>query len=407
MRELDISNLKRYTSGRYKGKIDWSNNIGEIIPFIYHDKKGKIEIIDYVKGIPQGTITVKYKDNILLMKTNTLTKCSIGNLIKKFNYDYIHEIGDILETKHNTKLEILSQIKLFHTKCFERGYTVKCLDCNHIYDIREVHITSCPMCSDRVSYPEKFIHSLLDQLNIFYEVEKVFDWSGLKRYDVYIPNINTIIEIHGLTHYEPSSLIINGNQNRNIGKSENLKLIQQNDIYKNELAIKNNISKYIVIDARKSDNDYIKLSILNSELTKLYDLSNIDWLQCHEFAVKSIVKQVADLWNENKTKEKISNILNIPLSSIAPYLRIGDELGYCVYDKHYNMSKSRRENTKNNKPVICVNTGKIFESRSAASKSYNINSTGIGYCCNGKIKTSGRHPITGEPLKWENYYPKK
>lgn len=285
MRELDISNLKRYTSGRYKGKIDWSNNIGEMIPFIYHDKKGKIEIIDYVKGIPQGTITVKYKDNILLMKTNALTKCSIGNLIKKFNYDYIYEIGDILKTKHNTKLEILNQIKLFHTKYFERGYTVKCLDCNHIYDIREVHITSCPMCSNRVSYPEKFIHNLLDQLNIFYEVEKKFEWSGWKRYDIYIPSIDTIVEIHGLIHYEPS--ILCANRNRDNTKEENLQIRQENDMKKYKLAIKNNISKYIVIDARESNTDYIKLSTLRTELATLYNLSNINWIQCHEFAVKS------------------------------------------------------------------------------------------------------------------------
>lgn len=403
MREIDTSKLIRYSSGKYRGKIDWENNIGAMLPFIYNNQKGEVEIVNYVKAIPQGTITVKYKDNILPMKTNMLTKCSIGNLINYFNYDYLYKVGNILTTKNNSKIIILNQIQLFHTKYYERGYTVKCLDCNHIYDIREVHISSCPLCSDRVSYPEKFIHSLLDQLNVTYEVEKKFDWAGWKRYDVYIPDINTIIEIHGLIHYESSNLTISSDKNKNIYNVDNLKVRQQNDIYKYELAIKNNINKYIVIDARESNINYIKLSVLNSELNNLYNLSNINWLQCHEYATKSIVKEISDLWNDNKTKEEISIILNIPLSSIIPNLRIANELDYCIYDKHINMSKSNKDNTKNYKPVRCINTGEIFESQSAATKAYNLYKSGINECCRGKILSAGKHPITKEPLRWEYY----
>ena len=394
MREIDTSKLIRYSSGKYRGKIDWINNIGAMLPFIYNDQKGEVEIVDYVKAIPMGTITVKYKDNILPMKTNTLTKGAIGNLINYYNYDYKYQVGDTLETKYNTKLTILNQIKLYHTKIYERGYTVKCLDCNHIYDIRETHITSCPMCSDRVSYPEKFIHNLLNQLNVTYEVEKKFDWAGWKRYDIYIPNINTIIEVHGLIHYV------------NMYK-EDLKLRQQNDIYKYKLAIKNNISKYIVIDARESNINYIKLSVLDSELNNLYDLSQINWLQCHEYATKSIIKQVSDLWNENKTKEEISNLLNIPLSSVAPHLRTADELGYCIYDKYTNYINGKKNSNKvknQYSPVRCINTGEIFESQILASKSYNIYKSGISECCRGRILSAGKHPITKEPLKWEYYY---
>lgn len=341
MREIDTSKLKRYSSGKYGGKIDWGNNIGAILPFIYNDQKGEIEIIDYVKAIPMGTITVKYKDNILPMKTNTLTKCAIGNLINYYNYDYLYNAGDTLVTDHNSKLIILNQVKLFHTKYYERGYKVKCLDCNHIYDIRETHITSCPMCSDRISYPEKFIHSLLNQLNIFYEVEKKFDWAGWKRYDIYIPDIDTIIEVHGLIHYEPSPLC--ATRNHDISYEENLQIRQQNDIDKYKLSIKNSITRYIIIDARESNIDYIKLSIINSELNKLYDLSNINWIHCHEYAVKSIVKYVSDLWNENKNKNEISKILKIPTSAVTTNLRIGNDLGYCIYDKHINMSKSNKK----------------------------------------------------------------
>jgi hypothetical protein len=334
MREIDISNLKRYASGRYKGKIDWSNNVGEKLSFIYHDIKGEVEIIDYVKGIPQGTITVKYKDNVLPMKTNTLTKCSIGNLIKEFNYDYIYEIGDILETKHNTTLKILKQIEIFHTKYYERGYTVECLKCNHIYDTRELYIASCPTCSDRVSYPEKFVHSILRQLNVNFEIEKKFKWSNLKRYDIYIPDKDTIIEVHGAIHYIQSSLWTN--RNKDTTKEENLQIRQKNDNKKRKLAILNNVSNYIIINARESNMNYIKQSVLSSDLNEYYNLSNINWLQCHEYACKSLVKQASDLWNENKSKEEISNILNLNVLTIYSYLKLGSELGYCVYNKQLN-----------------------------------------------------------------------
>ena len=52
--------------------------------------------------------------------------------------------------------------------------------------------------------------------------------------------------------------------------------------------------------------------------------------------------------------------------------------------------------------VICINTGEIFNSLSKATKWCNIkNSCNIGECCRGKHKTAGKHPITGEPLKWK------
>ena len=91
MRKVDTSKLIKYTTGKYKGKIDWINNIGAKIPFVYNDVVGEIEILDYKKEVPQGIITVKYKDNIQQMKTNNFTKCSIGRLINKFNYDYLYQ----------------------------------------------------------------------------------------------------------------------------------------------------------------------------------------------------------------------------------------------------------------------------------------------------------------------------
>lgn len=48
--------------------------------------------------------------------------------------------------------------------------------------------------------------------------------------------------------------------------------------------------------------------------------------------------------------------------------------------------------------VICVTTGKYFDSIIDASNYYKINKTGISACCRGKQKTAGK--LNGVPLKW-------
>ena len=83
---------------------------------------------------------------------------------------------------------------------------------------------ACPICSDGISYPNKFIIALLKQVvqlhpeNIElaqYKPEKVFEWAknvfnnnphSKKAYDLYIPFDNPIIiENHGPQHYEAIS----------------------------------------------------------------------------------------------------------------------------------------------------------------------------------------------------------
>lgn len=54
--------------------------------------------------------------------------------------------------------------------------------------------------------------------------------------------------------------------------------------------------------------------------------------------------------------------------------------------------------------IICINDNKIFESMEDGRRYYNIKSTGgISECCSGKKKSCGKHPVTGEKLKWMYY----
>lgn len=59
---------------------------------------------------------------------------------------------------------------------------------------------------------------------------------------------------------------------------------------------------------------------------------------------------------------------------------------------------------KARKKVICLNNNKIFNSQLEAANYAGLkNSTPISRCCKGERKTAGKHPITGERLKWSFY----
>lgn len=60
------------------------------------------------------------------------------------------------------------------------------------------------------------------------------------------------------------------------------------------------------------------------------------------------------------------------------------------------------KNNPNSKAVINIETGLIFDTIKEASEWAGLNSvSGIGQCCKGKQKSSGKHPISQAPLHWK------
>lgn len=263
---------------------------------------------------------------------------------------------------------------------------------NIIYDKRIDAINknglSCDLCGHKGnSFPERFINNILYKLDLKIKTQKTFEWNKRKRYDIYIKNYNMIIEIMGNQHYEESTMT-----------KKNLKEEQENDQLKYDLAMQNGIDKYIVIDARQSDFEYIKKSIINSELNNLFDLSGIDWDKCYENAQKNIIKEAWDLWNNNKSVKEISVILDKARSTIVGYLKIGTKIGKCNYDAFEQKSLNGKNNGLK---VVCLNTKEIFESMSFAERELGIKK--ISECCNKKRKSAGKNINTGEELIWELY----
>ena len=93
------------------------------------------------------------------------------------------------------------------------------------------------ICGDGQSYSNKFMYSLLNQLNnIEYNTEYSPTWAYEKRYDIFIPEKNCIIENHGIQHYEGWCK----------NKSD-LKKQRENDKYKKKIAIKKEVNRHASI----------------------------------------------------------------------------------------------------------------------------------------------------------------
>lgn len=161
----------------------------------------------------------------------------------------------------------------------------------------------------------------------------------------------------------------------------------------------------IRIEASESDMDYMKNSILQSELSSLYDLNNIDWEQCHENSIKSYVKEVCDIWNScsNPSVNKVQKICGYKTASVRTWLKSGAKIGLCNYNPKLEMIKNAKCATYS-KPVICLNSMLVFNSMEEAAKYYHIkDSASISRACKNKNYSGGKDPVTKEPLFWMIY----
>jgi len=203
-------------------------------------------------------------------------------------------------------------------------------------------------CSSSISFPERFMISLLDQLDIEYYHQPSAKFLGfedsLKRYDFYIPKFSMIIETHGRQHYK------NGDSSSWQTAEEQ----QGKDKYKRDLAIKNGIKYYIELDCRASTLKWLKDSVMNSILPSLFLFAekDVDWNKCIQFKKKPIVKQVCDDYRENfMTVKELMRKYRLTKTTINRYLHDGDERGWCIFKKGYNTNLKPIEVMKNGKHI--------------------------------------------------------
>lgn len=291
------------------------------------------------------------------------------------------------------------EAKLYTHGSEHRIYPI-CPDCGtikntttRIANIYNKHSCICHKCSDGISYPEKFMYSVLQQLNIDFQTQltkTTFKWCKGEgydyKYDFYIPSLNCIIETHGIQHYKEIKKWYRG-----ITESEN-------DVLKEQLAKQNGIKNYIPIDTRYSELEWIHNSIINSELPILLNFKeeNIDWLKCGENACKNLIKEVCELkyYNSQISTSKIKQSYNLSIDTIRNYLKKGTQLGWCDYNPKEEMDMFYK-NSFNAKPVIILKNniylGSFLSITTLCQKSellfgVKLLGSGISSVCTGDLK---------------------
>lgn len=215
-----------------------------------------------------------------------------------------------------------------HTLHSNKKVLLKCPDCGHEKYGTVCKLTTngfrCVICSDKLSYPNKFLRQMLSQLpveNVKYEYSP--KWVKPYKYDGYFEYQNTpyLIEMdgglgHGKTKYKSTEKDVEG---------------LQRDLIKNKLAEINNI-KLIRIDCIKSDRKYISNNILNSQLAEIFDLSYIDWTKCDKNSQKNLVKEVCDYYEQTHSSvAAIAEKFKISTTTVRVYLRKGNKFHWCNY----------------------------------------------------------------------------
>lgn len=216
----------------------------------------------------------------------------------------------------------------------------------------------CKLCEDHISFGEVYMSCLLDILGVEYKREvstRTLAWANGKRYDFYIEEFNAIIETHGVQHYKELEF-------KKHKRRRSLEEEQKNDKMKEALAKENGINHYIVIDCCESTNDYIKNSILNNEEFKKLFLKGkeIDWDSLNEMLRRhSKFKEVVDLWNSGETAiSVIAEHTGLCRGTCRKYLKRAEKMGWC----DYNAEESSRKVLKPSIKILCLETGKQYES---------------------------------------------
>lgn len=239
---------------------------------------------------------------------------------------------------------------------------------------------ACQRCGDTISYPNKFIRSMLSQLdvkNVIYEYSP--SWLSPYAFDNYceINGSQILIEADGGV----------GHGHKVFGSNEVDTIGVERDKIKDRLAQEHNMH-VIRIDCNYQDVNkyqYIKQHIISSELVNIVDFSCVDWDKCHADALSSLVYKSAEMYNDGHSVGYIISNLGYSDDAIRSWLKQATMIGLCEYNKEDARKRGRaflyRAVNQYTKNGVFVQT---YSSVSIASSTTSINSTAIINCCKKK-----------------------
>lgn len=340
---IDTTLLPRGKRKNGKEYIDWKKSVGISLPFCYEDITGNATIVENLDSCHVKIYIDEYTkaDGYRIEKRNLL-QCQFGRIFIRPIIQDIPNILDYLVSPEDAYKYSRTSKEIIETKCPICG-NKKMMYVSSLYRSLIIYGEySCDICSDKISYPNKFMRSILNQLNIKFIPEYSPNWAYPYRYDFYfeLNKEKYIVEMDGIFHY--------------LKKSK----VASNDIEKNDLA-KNHDINVIRIDCNYKTIEhrfnYIKSSVSNSKLANILDLSRVNFNECNNFAVSNLLKKVCDMWKyKNKTPKEISKELNVCHGTILNYLHVGTKIGLCSY----NPKESRRQQLE--KPINMYKDGTLI-----------------------------------------------
>lgn len=206
-----------------------------------------------------------------------------------------------------------------------------CEDCGsrYTYSIKTKREVKCKVCTDSISLGERIVYALLEFKGVEFIHDNETSWSERTRYDFLLPELSTVIEVHGIQHFKESP------------RGRSLKEEQENDIKKERLALENGIKNYVVIDSSKSEEEFIIQNILNSKLNSLLNLSLEDFKNL-EPTHNKISLIIWSLWNEGKSVIEISRAVKKNRNYVRKRLTTGNRVGKIIYSKEISIQRKGR-----------------------------------------------------------------
>lgn len=244
---------------------------------------------------------------------------------------------------------------LIYSKASNSRVDFQCPDCGDITNQKISNVYTfgynCKKCSDGLSYPNKFSYALLEQLpveNVIHEYSP--KWIYPKRFDNYFEynGKKYILEMDGGFHYNDNTL-----------NNNDVSITIENDKYKDDKAFEFGIT-VIRINCIRSIFEDIRDEFLNNKiLNSLFNMKDLDYIKCHEFAISNVTKVVCDYYNTVENVSLCMSKFNLARNTILSYLKNGNLLGWCNYsvEKSY---KNRIDNISRKPIIISINENEMM-----------------------------------------------
>ena len=379
LRSFQFFNLIRKEVAENKVRLEAKAQVGK--------KKFGLEIIDFKINLENPNRRIEYEiADKEIESSYWLTEKSWKNLVEKPRFlAHYPEIVKVLQNPEDKMLQHKSNSSV----------NLECPVCGFSMEKKVCELTrrgfNCPTCGDRTSYPERYFKSILRYLKIDFLSEHCFTSDRNLRFDFYIPHLNICIETHGVQHFSNSSSLFDYERTK------------KSDEKKREFCLANNI-RLIEVDCSRSEVDYIRNSIKKNEQLDFLKVSEQAFQHAEDFIktnTSPLKKRVVDLYYQGKSYSEIYEETGVVRSSASSFLKqFGIDTGETMKKRKMQSPKGRRMM----RPVVCINTKKVFPSITRTSGVGGLKGcTSVVKALTNVQKTAGKHPVTGERLKWMYY----